>query len=235
MTKSDISTVGIIAAMQIEADGIRAAMENVKSELVSGIEFISGSIGDKKVVLAKCGVGKVFAALCTEAMIIKYSPDCIINTGVAGTLDDSAHILDTVVASDVVQHDMDTSALGDPVGMISGIDIVNIPADSRVAKALKKGAEAAGAHCVSGTIASGDRFVGDTENKSRIKKLFGASACEMEGAAVGQVCFVNGVPFGVIRAISDGGDDGAHMDFPAFAEAAAKISSKAVFEFLKLI
>lgn len=235
MTKSEYKTVGIIAAMQVEADGIKAKIEDAKCETVSGIDFICGTVGDKNVVLAKCGVGKVFAALCTEAMILRYQPDCIINTGVAGALDEGLRILDAVVADSVVQHDMDTSALGDPVGMISGIDVVNIKTDGRVSDALEEGVRAAGAKVLRGIVASGDKFVGDGETKKRIRTLFGAASCEMEGAAVGHVCYVNKVPFGVVRAMSDGGDDSANMDFPTFAAAAAKISTAAVLEFLARI
>lgn len=235
MTKSEFKTVGIIAAMQVEADGIKARLENASVETVSGIDFVSGSIGEKNVVVAKCGVGKVFAALCAEAMILKYSPDCIINTGVAGALNEKLHILDSVVADSVVQHDMDTSAIGDPVGMISGINVTYIPADSRVAAVLADSAQTAGANVIRGTVASGDQFVADNEKKEKIRSLFGADACEMEGAAIGHVCYVNNVPFGVVRAISDGGDDDASMDFPTFAAKAAEISSAAVLEFLARI
>ncbi len=235
MTKSEFETIGIIAAMQVEADGIKAKIENAVSETVSGIEFISGKIGEKNVVLAKCGVGKVFAALCTEAMILRYSPDCIINTGVAGALNPELHILDAVVADSVIQHDMDTSAIGDPVGMISDINIINIPTHSRVTDALCAGVCATGTKVLRGTIATGDKFVGDNETKKHIRTIFNADSCEMEGAAVGHVCYVNNVPFGVVRAMSDGGDDDANMDFPTFAAKAAEISTAAVLEFLSRI
>ena len=235
MTKREFETVGIIAAMKVEADGIKAKIESAKCETVSGIEFVFGKLGKKTVVVAQCGVGKVFAALCTEAMILRYSPDCIINTGVAGALDPELSILDIVVADHVVQHDMDTSALGDPVGMISGINMIGIPADSRICSALCEGVRATGAKVLSGTVASGDQFIGDSETKAKIHSVFGAASCEMEGAAVGHVCYVNGVPFGVIRAISDGGDDDAKMDFPTFAAKAAEISTAAVLEFLSRI
>lgn len=227
--------IGIIAAMQIELDTITAGLTDIKEETVGGIKFISGTLSEKKAVCAVCGVGKVFAAMCAQTMILKYSPACIVNTGVAGGLAAGLGVLDTVAADSVVQHDMDTSALGDPVGMISGINTVKIPCDEAVASALKASVEAIGARCVCGTVASGDRFIADKESREYIKKTFGALACEMEGAAVGQVCFVNGVPFGVLRALSDCGDGNAPEDFPAFAKKAAEISSGAVLEFVKRI
>lgn len=235
MIKSNFQTIGIIAAMQVEADGIKSKIENAETESISGIDFISGSAAGKNIVLAKCGVGKVFAALCAEAMILHYKPDCIINTGVAGALDENLKILDVVVANSVVQHDMDTSALGDPVGMISGINVVNINTDKNISAALCDAVRAVGSHVVSGTVASGDRFVCDNAEKQRIRKTFGAVSCEMEGAAVGHVCYVNNTPFGVVRTMSDGGDNSANMDFPTFAAKAAEISSSAVLEFLNRI
>ena len=107
--------LGIIAAMTIEADLIKEAMTDVTTEEISGITFVSGKLGQTDAALAVCGIGKVFAALCTQTMILRYAPDCIINTGVGGTLTDKLGIGDLAISNAVVQHDMDTSALGDPV------------------------------------------------------------------------------------------------------------------------
>lgn len=227
--------IGIIAAMQIELDGIAAKLEDIKKETVGNIRFLCGTLYGKKIVCAVCGVGKVFAAMCAQTMILKYSPACIVNTGVAGGLASGLRVLDVVAADSVVQYDMDTSALGDPVGMISGINTVKIPCNETVLSTLKSSVEAVGAHCVCGTVASGDRFIADAKSREYIKSTFGAAACEMEGAAVGQVCFVNRVPFGVLRAVSDCGDGSAPEDFPTFAKKAAAVSSGAVLEFVKRI
>lgn len=225
--------IGIICAMQIEIDKINDAVENKVEEIVSGITFTKGTLFGKEVVTAVCGVGKVFAAICTEAMIIKYSPDIIINTGVAGTLTDKLNICDVAVASGVVQHDMDTSPLGDPVGLLSGINIVKIPSDEKAAERIAKCVEKIGLKSVVGTIASGDQFINGSEKKDYIKDTFGAIACEMEGASVGHVCYVNKVPFAVIRAISDGAGDDSHMDYPTFARIAAEKSAEALKLFVK--
>lgn len=101
-------TVGIIAAMQMEIDGIWEKLQNPTEEIVSGIRYVRGTLHNKTVIAAKCGVGKVFAAVCAQTMILRYAPDCIINTGVAGGLADGLQVLDLVIASHVVQHDMDT-------------------------------------------------------------------------------------------------------------------------------
>lgn len=233
MTQSENCAVGIICAMQIELDRIKAALGDAHSETVGSIEFTVGTLHRRKVVCAVCGVGKVFAAMCAQTMILRYHPECIINSGVAGGLAEGLDVLDTVIADSVVQHDMDTSAVGDPVGMISGINMIYIPCDEKVRDTLKAASEAAGAHCVCGRIASGDIFVTDSESRENIKKTFGAAACEMEGAAVGQVCYVNKVPFGILRTVSDNGN--AAEDYPAFAKAAADISSAAAIEFVKRI
>ena len=120
---------GIIGAMKIEIEALNAQMENRQTKTVSGIEFTSGTLCGREVVTAVCGIGKVFAAMCAQTMILLYSPDRIINTGVAGSLSTKLNIGDIAVSDFVVEHDMDTSPLGDPVGMISGINIVDIPAD----------------------------------------------------------------------------------------------------------
>ena len=116
--------IGIIGAMDIEVDGIVASMSNTTIEEISGVKYYSGTLSNKNVVVAKCGIGKVFAAICSQTMILKYNPCVIINTGVAGSLSNELNILDVAVADKVVQHDMDTSAIGDPKGLISGINVI---------------------------------------------------------------------------------------------------------------
>ena len=222
--------LGIIAAMKIEAELIEAAMTDIVRETCSSIEYCLGKIGTTDIVLAVCGIGKVFAAICAQTMIVKYAPDAVINTGVGGTLTKKLSVGDVAVSSAMVQHDMDTSALGDPVGLISGINIVEIPADAALAEKISAIVKSMGINTVTGTIATGDQFIGNQETKNRIADTFGAIACEMEGAAIGQVCYVNKVPFAVIRAISDDADGGACEDYPAFAKMAAKNSAKAVIE-----
>lgn len=220
--------LGIIAAMKIEAELIEAEMTGIVRETCGSIEYCLGKIGNCDIVLAVCGIGKVFAAICAQTMIVKYAPDAIINTGVGGTLTKKLSVGDVAVSSAMVQHDMDTSALGDPVGLISGINVVEIPADEVLADKISEIVRGMGIHTFKGTIATGDKFIGTQEDKERIVKNFGAIACEMEGAAIGQVCYVNKVPFAVIRAISDDADSGACEDYPAFAKMAAKNSAKAV-------
>ena len=225
--------IGIIAAMNVEMESLRSYIENPVTETVSGITFVSGMLEGKEVVTAVCGIGKVFAAMCAQTMILRYKPDCIVNTGVAGTLTDKLTIGSIAVSSAVVQHDMDTSALGDPIGMISGINKVLLPASGDLCDQLSACATVLGIRTETGVIASGDQFISSSEKKDAIVKTFGAIACEMEGAAIGQVCYVNRVPFCVLRAISDSADGSSHMDYPTFVGMAAEQSVKLLRTFLK--
>ena len=129
---------GIIGAMHIDVETIKSLMKNKTAEKIGGVEFVKGTLHGKEIVIAVCGIGKVAAAMCTQAMILRYSPDRIINTGVGGSLSTKLTIGDIAVAESLVQHDMDTSPLGDPVGLISGLNIVNIPADKRWSELLLK-------------------------------------------------------------------------------------------------
>lgn len=224
--------IGIIGAMDIEVEKIKGFLTEIKEEKISGVNFVSGKFGVKDVVVAKCGVGKVFAGLCAEAMILKYSPELIINVGVAGCLDPSLKIGDIVIADSVCQHDMDTSPLGDPVGMLSDINIIKIPADKKAYELFEVCAKELQLPYSVGTIASGDQFVSSGDKKKFIVDTFGAKSCEMEGGAIGHVCYVNNVPFAVLRAMSDGADDGAKMDFPTFAKMAAENSTQVIKTFL---
>lgn len=227
---------GIIGAMRIEVETIRALMENKRSEVVGGIEYIAGTLHGKEVVTAVCGIGKVAAAMCAQAMILKFAPERIINTGVGGSLSEKLVIGDIAVAESLVQHDMDTSPLGDPIGFISGIDLVNIPCDEKVVNTLVAGVEKLdGIKALKGVIASGDQFIADAAKKDFIKSNFNAVVCEMEGASIAQVCYTNGVPFGVVRAVSDCADGSSHMDYGEFLPMAAASAAKLIESFVMSI
>jgi len=226
--------IGIIGAMEIEVQSLKSKLTDVTAETVGGVEYFVGKMYGKDVVVAKCGVGKVFAAICAQTMILKSSPALTINTGVAGSLSPNLSVLDVAVGSGVIQHDMDTSAIGDPVGLISGINMVNIPTDKAASFDIALCIKKLGLHTIRGAIASGDQFIGSEGAKNKILENFPECvACEMEGAAIGQTCHVSDVPFAVIRAISDNANSNGHMDFPTFAKLAAENSTKAIELFLK--
>ena len=224
---------GIIGAMRIEVETIKSLMENKSVETISGVEYVKGTLHGKDVVIAVCGIGKVAAAMCTQTMILKYAPDRIINTGVGGSLSTKLAIGDVAVAESLVQHDMDTSPLGDPVGLISGINVIKMPADEKVVEMLIRGVEALdGIKALKGVIASGDQFIASEEKKKFIVDNFGALVCEMEGASIAQVCYTNGVPFGVVRAVSDCADGSSHMDYGEFLPIAAANAAKIIEYFV---
>ena len=227
--------IGIIGAMRIEVETIRGWMEQKKSETIGGMEFVSGLLHGKPVVTLVCGIGKVSAAMGAQAMILRYAPDCIINTGVGGSLHPELRIGDLAVAEQLVQHDMDTTPLGDPPGYLTGPDCVYLPTDPAVTAALEKAAmSVGGVRCMRGTIASGDQFIADPAKKQRITQTFdNVIACEMEGASIAQVCVCNGVPFSVLRAASDCADGSGHMDYAEFLPVAADRAAQIIDAFVK--
>ncbi len=228
--------IGIIGAMELEVDGLKKLMTNEKIQKISTIDFHRGTINGVETVVAVAGVGKVNAAVCAQTMILTYSPDLIINVGVAGGLWDGFKIGDIAVADYVVEHDMDTSPLGDEKGFITGINMVKMPCDNKISSMLEEAAKKVGEISVKiGIIASGDQFINTQEERDSILNSFDAIAAEMEGGSIGHVCVMNNIPFGVLRAISDGANDDSHMDYPEFAKMAANNSIKIILEFLNKI
>ena len=222
--------IGVIGAMQMEVDNLKESMENVRTDGYGGVTYVSGMVGDREVVAAVCGIGKVFAAICAEAMILKFDVDCIINIGVAGTLCKELGVMDVAVADQVVQHDMNTSALGDPIGLLSGLNQIFLPSDEKMRRLLCDCLQEKGIKYKVGTIATGDLFLHKPTQKALLHERFGAIAGEMEGGSIGHVCFVNEVPFAILRSISDG--EGGAMDYETFAEKAALQSIEVVLDFI---
>ncbi len=226
--------IGIIGAMDIEVAGFKNHMSDIKIEKHAFFEFTKGFIHNKEVVVVMCGIGKVSAAICTQLMIDKYNPSVIINTGVAGGLDKNLSIGDIAVATNVVQHDIDTTIFGDPKGYITNLNLTKIPVEENVHNTLKESAmQLEGTNVVCGTIASGDQFISTPYQKNQIIDEFDAIAAEMEGGSVGHVCYSNGVKFGVIRAISDNASGDALMDYESFKTMAAEKTIKIVIDFIK--
>ncbi|MBQ7444962.1 MAG: 5'-methylthioadenosine/adenosylhomocysteine nucleosidase [Clostridia bacterium] len=219
--------VGLIVAMEIEANGIIERLTDVSSQKISGIRFTRGRLSGTDVVVCVCGVGKVFAGTCAEIMVLRYSPDYIINTGVAGTLTEELGIGDVAIGVSAVQHDMDTTPIGDPRGFLSIINEVYLKCDPHVVSLFEKACNSEGIKCAKGTVATGDQFIHCDEQKNFIKTNFeNCVCCEMEGAAVGQICTVNKVPFAIVRAISDTAGGESPADFAEFARMAAERSIK---------
>jgi adenosylhomocysteine nucleosidase len=212
--------------MEEEVVNLRESMDIISAKNVIGLDFYLGKLSGNNVVVVRSGIGKVNAAICTQVLIDMYAVDCIINVGVAGAVDKSLTIGDIVVSSDAVQHDFDTSALGDEPGVISRMDESVFAADERLVSLAKETVEGLGYPVCVGRVASGDQFVASPELKSKIKALFKPVCCEMEGAAIAHTCYLNKIPFVILRAISDNADDSGDVDYERFfRESALKAAS----------
>ena len=223
--------IGIIGAMQVEIEGLKKSMTDMETKEISGVTFTTGKLCGKDVVVAVSGVGKVFAAICAEAMILNFHADHLINIGVAGSVTDKLKVLDVALATAVCQHDMNTTAIGDPIGLLSGINKVTLDADPKMTQIMSDAMDELGITHVNGIIASGDLFVDTPAQRAKIAERFDAIAAEMEGASIGHVCYMNKVPFTIIRSISDA--EGSSMDFETFCEKAAEQSIRIVIKGLE--
>ncbi len=228
--------IGIICALKIEVDGLKTLMENPESTKKAGLEFISGKIFDKDVVLLECGVGKVNAAVGTQIMIDLFKPDAIINSGIAGSVSKKLTIGDMVISTDCVEHDINCTALKEPRGQITlpGEKIVGIPADKNVCDKLAECCKNLGAQVMRGRIATGDLFVVHRGPREFIAYEFGALCCEMEGGAVGHVCYMNKVPFAILRSISDDFKYNKVENYDEFKQLAADRAVKALKKFIQM-
>lgn len=228
--------LGIICAMEIEVEGLLNLMENKQTHRAAGTVFTKGSLFGKEAVVTQCGIGKVNAAVTTQAMIDLYSPDAVINSGVAGSLSESLKVGDIVIGTDAVEHDYDTTAFGDEKGLISFNDEQRVSLPSSVELCEKLYTAAKGLKDTSvykGRIATGDQFISDTHSRLKIGKEFNALACEMEGGAVSQACYRNDIPFAVLRCISDDLTQSTSMDYEAFKGFAAGKTTETLSSFIK--
>lgn len=229
------SVIGIVSAMENEVTLLKDSMEIETTEEISGMTFYRGRLSGREAVLAQCGRGKVNAGVCTQTLILRFGVDSVINTGVAGSLNGEINIGSIIVSTDAVQHDVDVSALGHRRGTIPGNALSVFPADEK----LRRSAAAAAAavvpqkRVVEGRVCSGDQFVADSAKKRSLGSDFGAVCCEMEGAAVAQVCAMNAIPFVLIRAISDKADDLGHLSYQGLFEAFARHNAAIVRHMLE--
>lgn len=228
---SKAEKVGILCAMEVEMEDLLGHLRGVSVEEVCGFRFYEGVLGRTPVVLVQCGVGKVNAARGTQLMIDRYAPSVIVNSGVAGALAEELAVGDVVIGTEFVQHDVDVSALGYARGYLcTGVEPDRPTvffAEEDVAKKLAEAAESSvrDAAVLTGRIASGDRFVGTVAEKKEIRALFGALATEMEGAAIAQTASCAGVPFAVLRVISDLADGSQGEAYEIFERKAAALSA----------
>lgn len=228
--------IGIIGAMDVEVELLHEAMRKegaLETAHLASHNVAAGTLSGTPVVVAQCDVGMVNAAAFTQLLIDRYDVSGIVNTGVAGSLDATIDIGDIVVATDAVNHVMDVGNLGYAPGQTPGLEALAFPADAALRQQAIEAARALGIKAHEGRIASGDRFVRDDADKKRIRDLFGASCCEMEGAAIAQVCYLNSMPFAVVRAISDKADGTDYIDYPTFEAQAAKTCAELVAHMMR--
>lgn len=222
--------LGIIGAMEEEVAELKRRMEIEEVSEAASMSFYRGKLEGKDVVVVRSGIGKVNAAVCAQILIDRFHVDTLINTGIAGSLDAQIDIGDMVISTDAVEHDMDASAFGDPVGQIPQMDTFSFPADEKLVKLAKEVNERINPdiHTWTGRIVSGDQFVASSQVKERLVTLFGAKCTEMEGAAIAHTAYLNKISCVIIRAISDKADNSAEMDYPAFEELAIRHSVRLV-------
>ena len=217
-------TIGIIGAMEEEVALLEKEAKITKRTEIAAMEFCEGKIGDNKVVVVQCGMGKVNAGICANILINEFGCTKVINTGVAGSLDNQLDIGDIVISVDAVQHDFTVEAIGFEKGEIPYTGRYAFPADEAMraaaVEAVRSAAPDSQAH--EGRICSGDQFISTGEQKDAIVSNFGGMCCEMEGGAIAQVCYLNGTPFVVIRAISDKSDGSQQVEYETFKAEAAK-------------
>lgn len=214
--------LGIIGAMRIEVETLLEKMENVTMVERAWSKYYEGTLEGLPAVVVQCGVGKVNAAMCAQILCSCYGVTHLVNTGIAGSLNAALDIGDLVISRDAMYHDFDCNAFGYPRGKVPGMDVIAFPADETLIGYAAEAAEAVNpGHCRVGRVASGDQFVASRELKDRIIAVTEALCTEMEGAAIAQTAYRNGVPFVILRAISDKADDSAEMDYPTFERIAA--------------
>ena len=232
-----MKTIGIIGAMEVEVAILKEKMEDVRIIKKASMDFYEGILAGKKVVVVRSGIGKVNAGICAQILADVFGVEAVINTGIAGSLNNDVNIGDIVLSTDVVQHDMDATGFGYRKGQIPQMPVFFFNADDNLRRLAAEVCKEVNPdiQVFEGRIASGDQFVCDQDVKNRIVSEFSAYATEMEGAAIGQAAYLNEIPFLVVRAISDKADGSAQMDYSEFEKAAVDHSVRLTLNMLARI
>ena len=227
--------LGIIGAMDEEVARMKEQMKDAQVQTWAGMEFYRGRINGKEAVVVRSGIGKVNAAVCAQILADRYEVSAIVNTGIAGSLDGKIDIGDIVLSTDALQHDMDATNFGYPLGQIPRMEVLSFQADRRLLELARTCCKEVNPdiHVYEGRVVSGDQFVSSQEKKEWLIRNFKGSCTEMEGAAIAQAAYLNGIPFLIIRAISDKADNSATMDYPAFEAQAIDHSVNLMLEMIR--
>lgn len=238
---------GIIGAMQVEVDTLTASMQSAKVSRIGGIAFHEGVLCGCDAVVAKSGVGKVNAALCAHTMALNFGVTHIINTGIAGAMAAGLDVADFVVSTDAMYYDMDAHGFGYNAGVIPQMEESDFQADKALIDAVEKafekmkdalkseGAKGREHKLVKGRIASGDQFVSERAVKNKIKELCSPACVEMEGAGIAHACYLNKVPFVIVRCMSDKADDGEEATYSFNEKSSAEMSAALVKDTLSVL
>lgn len=225
-----MKTIAVIGAMPSELADIRNTLGNAEIKRISGFDFYINTYKENKIINACCGIAKVNAALCTQVMIDNFSPDYVINTGVAGGMNKNVKVCDIVISTEVLPHDLDLHFLND-YPPYCGI----FKADEKLIETAEKICAEFDVNSFRGRIVSGEAFVSDNELKSAIQNNFNPYAVDMESAAVGHACYLNDMPYVSVRCISDNADDDGAMSFDEFEKIAAKRVAEIVLRMTEII
>lgn len=223
--------IGIIGALKEEIEHFESVMTEKSKKEVLGIEFTSGKLDGKDVTVVLSGVGKVNAAMAATALLTDFDIECVFSTGTAGGISAKKHT--TVIGTATVQHDFFIDLEGKKPGQLDEYDFVEIPCSDNLVSLSAQTASEIGYTYSLGIIATGDFFVSDPELKNKIEKQFNASACDMESAAIAQICYKAKVPFLTVRTLSDSADSGSPFDYFAFKREAANKNSRLIIEVIK--
>ena len=226
--------IGIIGAMEVEIASLKSAMKVSRMLKKAQMEFLEGELEGCQAVVVRSGIGKVNAAVCTQILVDEFGVDGVINTGIAGSLKAEINIGDIVLSTDVLHHDMDAVGFGYKKGQIPQMKEFSFPADEKLRKLAMEVCREVNPeiNVFEGRICSGDQFISDKGVKDAIVSEFGGFAVEMEGAAIGQAAYLNGIPVPVVRAISDKADGSAQMDYSEFEKKAIEHSVKLTLNML---
>lgn len=224
--------IAILSAMREEITPFLKRFPNYTQEEVGGNVFYKVVDGEYELVLAYSKIGKVHSALTTATMILHFGCEKLIFSGVAGGLSSELKVGDLIIANKLCQYDVDISAFGHPLGFIPESSVY-IHTDESLNHLAKEVAQEKGIRLMEGVIASGDSFVASEEKKKWIIQNFGASAVEMEGASVANVCYLLKVPCLILRSISDSADGEADISFDEFLEKSAEVSADFVVSMLQ--
>lgn len=233
--------MGIIGAMDSEVAGLIARMEHPVFTDFAGRRFACGQLSGKDVVVVQSGIGKVAAAITAQILVDRFGVTALLNTGMAGGLDPRLAVKDLVVATGALQHDFDLSAFGHVRGFLCGEDdqkptvFATDPALTERALTAAETVLPAGSKAISGVIASGDIFVDDSALKAVLRDDFGAAAAEMEGAAIAQTAVANGIPFVILRTISDLAEQEASVSFDELERYAGQLAGTITTALLEVL